>query len=186
MFCGVCFCNFRLFSLYTQVLLSASVFAKITTFAVRRPQTYTVIMNVLPRATPAPKTRHTRAFIYGIITAGLFALPATAQLFFFEDMIMSVQRIGFFDEAGTKLFVALIVGLEIWALPYLLRLSVSPLFRVCSMLAGYVAGAIWLGTATLGWSISPLGGIDLPLAAQALSGALLLALCATVQFQFRT
>lgn len=143
-------------------------------------------MSILPLASPAASLRNKNAYIDGVIVAAIFALLATAQLFYFEDMISSVAVTQAFGDVGTKLFVATLVGMEIMALPYLLRLSMSPLFRMCSRAAGFIVGLSWLSIGLLGWDVSILGGIALPVSVSVVGGIVLLALCSWIGYRFRS
>lgn len=88
-------------------------------------------MSVFPKAVKAADPRNYLFVALGIFGAGLFTVLAVVHLFKFEDSVNLVLS-------------ALLVASEVFALPFLLRMPLSPLFRWFSMLCGWVAVMIWL------------------------------------------
>lgn len=92
---------------------------------------------------PTPKTR--AAWIAALIYAGILVVMAVAQLFKFEEFLILVKSFGL--TGGDPMAVAIVsilVTAEVAALPFLLRMYLSPLMRIVSMLLGWVVAGIWL------------------------------------------
>jgi hypothetical protein len=81
-----------------------------------------------------------------LYVAGFFVITATLQLFAFESYPDVIRSYGLpiADELALP-FAALIVCLEIFAVPYLLWMKLSPLMRWVSMMSGWLALAYWMG-----------------------------------------
>jgi len=119
--------------------------AKKTTFVVFINTLYTDIMNILTKATSAkkPKTKESQNIAY--MYAAILVIFALAQLFTFEKFLVLLESFWF---PGGKpvayLLGSLIVVCEVMALPFLLRLKLSPLMRITSMVLGWLVPIIWL------------------------------------------
>ncbi|WP_432713381.1 hypothetical protein [Pedobacter sp.] len=96
-----------------------------------------------PTVPPKPKTP---AVQYGaLLLAGLLTVMVVAQLFKFEEMIPLVESFGLGGgESQATILVSVLVIAQVFALPFLLRMYVSPLMRVTSMVLGWVAATLWL------------------------------------------
>lgn len=80
-----------------------------------------------------------------MLAAGIIAVMAVAQLFTFENfpaVIASIWLPG--GEVMARVIAAFIVIAEILALPFLLSMRLSPLFRVVSMVLGWIIVLKWL------------------------------------------
>lgn len=102
-------------------------------------------MSIFVNVTPAsvPKTANVRAV--GLLLAGIFTVMAVAQLFTFEDFPALIAD--FLLPSGSKmapLIAATIVTFEIFAIPFLLGMALSPLMRWTSMIFGWVVVAMWI------------------------------------------
>lgn len=87
----------------------------------------------------------------GVSYAGLLTILALAQLFTFEDFIEILPAaVGAPNSQYAGLLAPLIVVCEVFALPYLLRMSVSPAFRGVSMVFGWLVPLFWLIVAITG------------------------------------
>lgn len=102
-------------------------------------------MSVFARAVPAskPRTKESQnvAYFYAVILV-VFALT---QLFTFDTFVGLVEDFGF--PGGTPiahLVAGIIVASEVFALPFLLRMRLSPLMRLFSMGLGWLVAVIWL------------------------------------------
>lgn len=108
-----------------------------------------------------PKSTVTNATLtLSLLAVGVLIVMATLQLITFEKFIPIMQN---YEVPGGpvagKILAAIIVILEVAALPFLLRMKVSPLFRLCSALSLFFIGTIWIGIAS--WALfhqSPLIG----------------------------
>lgn len=101
------------------------------------------------QATPAPAPRSKDsgriAVLYAIILVG-FAL---AQLFTFDGFKTLVQDFGLpVGDVWTAALAPLIIVCEVFALPFLLRMPLSPAFRWLSMILGWLVAFVWFGIST--------------------------------------
>lgn len=81
-----------------------------------------------------------------IAVAAVFVILAVAQLYSYEDfpdVVASLWLPG--GRIYADVWAALIVTLEVAALPFLLAMQLSPAARVVSMVAGWGVVALWLG-----------------------------------------
>lgn len=96
-------------------------------------------------ATSAAPARTRGALIASYVTAALLVTVTLLQLFRFEYMPDVVREYELFGMGAESLIVAaILVTVQVAALPFLLRLPLSPLARVLSMIAGWIAVAAWL------------------------------------------
>ncbi len=101
-------------------------------------------MTWLVQATAAsrPKTKNIRTV--GIGLAAVFVVMAVAQLFTFEDFPETIAAMWLpGGDAVASVRAALIVTLEVAAVPFLLSMRLSPAMRFLSMVAGWLAIAAW-------------------------------------------
>lgn len=92
---------------------------------------------------PAPKTGNIRPV--AIALAAVFIVMAVAQLFTFEkfpEVLANVWLPG--GKPMAQVYAAVIVTLEVFALPFLLGMRLSPAMRVFSMVAGWLTVMFWL------------------------------------------
>jgi len=102
-------------------------------------------MSIFVTTTPAPKPRTINSLKVSILYAVILTAAAVTQLFNFEDLLVYIQSINLpFNEAGDYAFLPLMVVAEVFALPFLLRMDVSPAFRYVSMFLGLLAAALWI------------------------------------------
>lgn len=140
------FCNVRLLVLYVMKRKSASVIAKSTTFSGKQRRTlYTETMSIFAHAVkaPTPRTKDTIkiAYLYVGILA-VFVLAQLATLSGFVTLVESWDLPG--GTIGAYLLVDVILVAELLALPFLLRLKLSPLARIVSMIMTWIVPVIWL------------------------------------------
>jgi hypothetical protein len=98
---------------------------------------------VTPTAAPAPKTDNIRTV--SIVLAVLFTGMAVAQLFTYEtfpSVLTALWLPG--GSSFAHIMAALVVIFEIFALPFLLFMRLSPAMRVLSMVSGWLVVAVWL------------------------------------------
>ena len=92
---------------------------------------------------PQPKTKNIVGISY--LATGFITVMVVMQLFTFENfpaLITSLWLPG--GEGAAKILAAIVVTLEVLALPFLLRMTLSPLFRMTSMVFGWLVAAIWI------------------------------------------
>lgn len=91
-----------------------------------------------------PKTKNVR-WVALLYAAALVAF-ATSQLFSFEDFLNIVSGYGLFDnELVERLKAVFVVVAEVFALPFLLRMKLSWLMRIISMICGWLVAMFWFG-----------------------------------------
>lgn len=102
-------------------------------------------MSFFVESTPAPhpKTKNIRPV--SLLLAGILVAMIVAQLFTFEDFSDVIAKMGLpGGEAFAGIRAALIVTLEVAALPFLLSMRLSPAARLVSMGAGWGVIVAWL------------------------------------------
>lgn len=118
-------------------------------------------MSILVRAVPGrtPKTKDTRTI--AVFYAGILVVMAVAQLFTFDDFIKlftSFELVGGIKFA--HFLAAFVVVAEVFAIPFLLRMTLSPAFRWFSMLLGWCVAIIWFAVSvTLVAGHSPINNV---------------------------
>lgn len=126
---------------------SASEMMKITTLSMRRAKRYTTSMSIFVKSTEAKKPKLESSKWAALLLAGILIIMLVGQLFTFEKFPTVLQSLGFFSsEESSRIVSSLIVIFELAALPFLLRMRLSPLARICSMTAGWSALLYWLLT----------------------------------------
>lgn len=119
---------------------------KITTFARRSRQVYTLVMSIFvkPSAPTKPKTKNVSSV--AIIYAVIIVVFVVAQLFTFEEFVALVESYGLpGGVVFARFLAAYLVTVEVFALPFLLRMRVSTAMRVVSMICGWLVALIWFG-----------------------------------------
>lgn len=102
-------------------------------------------MSFLRKPTPAPTPKTKDVKRIAIFYALLLVILAVAQLFTFEHFLQLLATFGFPGGDQFAYFLgAFIVTVEVFALPFLLRMPLSPAFRIFSMICGWLAAAVWL------------------------------------------
>ncbi|MDB5162743.1 MAG: rane protein of unknown function [Candidatus Saccharibacteria bacterium] len=102
-------------------------------------------MSILVKSTPAPKPRSKESSNIAIFFAAVLVLMAVAQLFTFEDFLPFIQSLNLpLSDNGVYSVAPILIFAEIFAVPFLLRMRLSPAFRFVSMLLGWLAVGIWL------------------------------------------
>jgi hypothetical protein len=120
-------------------------------------------MSFFPTATEAepPKTNSTQ--MTGIVLALFLILMLVGQLFTYETFAEVIDGFGFFPGKEIAAIVgALIVIFEVAALPFLLRMKLSPLARIASMIAGWAVLLFWFGISewlNMTLSLAPNSGV---------------------------
>lgn len=102
-------------------------------------------MSILVKATPAPKARTETARKIALFYASILVIFVVAQLYTFDEFIELFVAFNLPFGAGFAYSLAptLIVA-ELFAIPFLLRMAVSPAFRYLSMGLGVLASVSWL------------------------------------------
>ncbi|MDB5167299.1 MAG: rane protein of unknown function [Candidatus Saccharibacteria bacterium] len=103
-------------------------------------------MSVLPIVTKAPPVKTSNIITISRLYSVILIIFAVTQLFSFPDFQVLIQS--YWLPGGTPsayLLSGVIVIAEVFALPFLLRMRVSNLFRIVSMVLGWIVPVIWLG-----------------------------------------
>lgn len=102
-------------------------------------------MSLLPKPIDAPVPRTKNVKTIATFYAGVLAVFAIAQLFTFENFLELFVSFDFpWGRPFAYFSAALLVTAEVFALPFLLRMSLSKAFRWMSMAFGILAAVIWV------------------------------------------
>mgnify|MGYP001791589010 CR=1 FL=1 len=102
-------------------------------------------MHFFVKATLAPQTERQSIRWISTYVAVFFVALATTQLFAYENFPGIIASFGLpLNDVGVKLVAALIVISEIFAIPFLLRMKLSPLMRIISLKSGWIVLLFWL------------------------------------------
>jgi len=96
-------------------------------------------------ATTEPAHVQNRDSIVSYVAAALLVVMSTAQLYSYEDfpsVLWSYSLLG--SLATVKLISALLVTAEVFSLPFLFRMRVSPLMRSFSLVSGLIVSVFWM------------------------------------------
>lgn len=101
-------------------------------------------MSIFAHVTSAPTPKTKDAQKIAITYAVVLVVMVVAQLFTFNDFSKLVTDFGLPGGVQSAHFLAaFLVFAEVFALPFLLRMQVSPDFRWLSMILGWVVVLIW-------------------------------------------
>ena len=103
-------------------------------------------MSILATSTPARPAKTAAAERVALTVAAVFVLMAVTQLFSFEDFPEVIYDIWLpgIGRAGSVVAASLLVIGEVLAIPFLLRMRLSPAMRAVSMVAGWLVVLFWL------------------------------------------
>lgn len=100
-----------------------------------------VFASVTKSTTPKSKNIIPITLLYG----GVLVVFAVAQLFSFDDFQQLIDSFWLPGGAPMAYFLSgFIIVAEVFALPFLLRMRVSPLMRIISMGLGWIVPLFWL------------------------------------------
>jgi hypothetical protein len=124
-------------------------------------------MKVIATKAEEPRTTAIRngAWAY----AAVLVVMTLGQLYAFEKFIPLLENYRLPGEYGTAAILAsVIVIAEVLALPFLLRMTLSPLMRWVSLFSGLLVAGLWFGLALISMNESPafvsgLFGVKVPL-----------------------
>lgn len=106
---------------------------------------YTKVMRFFVKAVKptAPKTKDTVKIAY--LYVGILLLFVVSQLLTFRGLLDLAESWGMPGGITfSSWLIALLIFAEIFALPFLLRLKLSPLARIASMVMTWAVPAIWV------------------------------------------
>ncbi len=101
-------------------------------------------------------------FVYwwcSLYVAFFLVLMAVAQLFAFEEMPEVIASWGLVTSGSALLVAAVLVVLEVAAIPALLGMKLVPKVRLVSSIAGWTVLLIWLGVA-LWLAVTAMPGVN--------------------------
>lgn len=106
---------------------------------------YTLSMSIFTKTTPAREARTSdiKKIIYTYVL--ILVVFILCQLFAFDDFLRLLDS--FWLPGGlptAHILGSFLVVCELFALPFLLRMNLSPLMRVVSMVLSWLVPAIWL------------------------------------------
>lgn len=102
-------------------------------------------MSVLVKAIPAPKPRTKESRQMSLLLAVIFVIFALTQLFTLDEFIELIPALGLpVGEVLTYALAPVLIASEIFALPFLLGMALSPAFRWVSMGCSWLAAGIWV------------------------------------------
>lgn len=102
-------------------------------------------MSIFVTATAPPILKTERVKHISLLYAVLLVVMAVAQLYTFDTFIELVANFNLpLGEAFAFAIAPLLVVFEVFALPFLLRMKLSPAFRVVSMVCGWLVALMWL------------------------------------------
>jgi len=102
-------------------------------------------MSLFVTSTTAPEAKTRNSMVIGLMLAVFFILMLVAQLFTYEDFPAVLS--GMWLPGGSKaatILAAVIVIVELFSLPFFLRMRVSLLMRFVSMIMGWLVVSMWL------------------------------------------
>ena len=95
-------------------------------------------------ATPAPALRRQYGHLFGFAAAALLILFAVVHLIRIDTFVPELSYALPVSERTASLFALLLICSEVFALPFLLRMSLSPLARFLSGLLVVTVPLVWL------------------------------------------
>ncbi len=102
-------------------------------------------MSGFVNATLAKRPRVRQARQVACFYAAILVIFVLAQLFTFDEFTILLTEFNFPGGAPFAQLVAVVIVVsEVFALPFLLELSLSPLMRIVSMILGWAVPIIWI------------------------------------------
>ena len=102
-------------------------------------------MSIFVTSTAAPAARTADSSKISVLYAVVLVAFAVTQLFTFEAFLPYIQSLQLpLGESFNYILAPLLVVAEIFAIPFLLRMRLSPAFRYMSMGLGCIAAALWI------------------------------------------
>lgn len=108
--------------------------------------------DIFPKAVKPPKLVKSYAPLLGYVAAGILAIFAIVHLFRIDTLVPIIDNALPSGTGAASTFVVVIVLAEIFALPFLLRMKLSPLAHILSGFLAVLAPLMWTLVAI--WSYS--------------------------------
>lgn len=100
--------------------------------------------HIIPTAQPAPPVHYKYGIWMGWAAAALMAAFAVIHLIRIDTFVPEFLKAVAFDRVGAAFLAAGLVTAEVFSLPYLMRMRLSPLARLVSGLLSVIVPLIWL------------------------------------------
>lgn len=102
-------------------------------------------MSIFVASTPAGEPKSPIVAKAALLLAGIVIVLVLSQLFRFEAFPKVIQALALpgIGEGYAVLIAALIVVAEVLMVPFLLRMHLSPVMRIASMIAGWLVALWW-------------------------------------------
>lgn len=101
-------------------------------------------MKIFSHVIPAQSPRTHDSLIMSYVYAATLTIMALSQLFSFEGFLALLESFSLPGGAVTAhLIGSFLVVCEVFALPFLLRLALSPLMRIVSMILSWIVPVLW-------------------------------------------
>lgn len=102
-------------------------------------------MSFFVAATEAPKPKSKESAQIAYLYALLLLVMALCQLFTFDDFIILIESFWLpISDSLAYLLTSVIIVSEIFAIPFLIRMRLSPLMRIICMILGWLVPLIWV------------------------------------------
>lgn len=99
--------------------------------------------NIFPKAVNPPQLVKPYAPVLGYVTSGIVIVLAVLHLFRIDTLLPIVDKVLPNDSTVAGAFVIVVILAEIFALPFLLRVNLSPLAHITSGLLAVLAPLMW-------------------------------------------
>lgn len=116
-------------------------------------------MSIFAEPTVARTPRSKQSSQMAVLYAGFITLMLVAQLFTFDEFLILLGTFAFpFTIATAYIIGALLVTVELFALPFLLRMTVSHAFRWVSMVCAWFVSGLWLFLSV--WAVTRVPSVE--------------------------
>lgn len=82
--------------------------------------------------------------VIGYILGAIATAMAVAQMVSFEEFVAALRGYGVAGERGSVALAVMLIALEVFSVPFLFRLTLSPLARLLSALCVVLAPCAWV------------------------------------------
>lgn len=103
-------------------------------------------------ATPPVKLKNRTAYYVSLACAVLIIICSLGQLFRLDKTLEAVVGLAMFGGRTGMVFWVLLAVVQVFSLPYLLRMTVSPLMRGVGLVSSFAIPIFW--AALVGWQLS--------------------------------
>lgn len=122
-----------------RLLITIAFYIKKHKRKIKNTTWYTEIMKQV-HAQPAPKVVRPKLYVVSLCYALLITVVAVAQLFYLDKLLAHPVV----SSPSGMLATVLMIFIAVFSLPYVLRLDLSPLFRMLSFIFACILPLCWL------------------------------------------